>query len=59
MLGPACGHGLPKIHKPFDILPKFRPIIDTTGTTHYSVGKYISGTLAATHPERIHFKGYF
>ena len=25
-------HGLPKTHKKFDTLPKFRPIIDTTNT---------------------------
>ena len=42
---PARAHGLPKIHKAYDRLPKFRPIIDTTGTTHYSVGKYISELL--------------
>ena len=42
---PARAHGLPKIHKAFDLLPKFRPIIDTTGTTHYSVGKFISELL--------------
>ena len=34
-----------KIHKAFDRLPKFRPIIDTTGTTHFSVGKFISELL--------------
>ena len=42
---PARAHGPPKIHKSFDRLPKFRPIIDTTGITHYSVGKYISELL--------------
>ena len=42
---PARAHGLPKIHKAYDRLPKFRPITDTTGTTHYSVGKYISELL--------------
>ena len=42
---PARAHGLPKIHKAFHQLPKFRPIIDTTGTTHYSVGKFISELL--------------
>ena len=35
-------HGLPKIHKVFENIPSFRPIIDTTGTTDYSVGKYLS-----------------
>ena len=42
---PARAHGLPKIHKPFDDIPKFRPIIDTTGTTHYGIGKYLSQLL--------------
>ena len=32
---PARAHGLPKMHKPFEDTPKFRPITDTTGTTHY------------------------
>ena len=31
---PALAHDLPKIRKPFDRLSKFRPIIDTKGTTH-------------------------
>ena len=41
----ARAHGLPKIHKAFDRLPKFRPIIDTTVITHYSVGKFLSELL--------------
>ena len=42
---PARAHGLPKIHKKFDKLPKFRPIINTTGTTHYQIGKFLSELL--------------
>ena len=38
-------HGLPKTHKKFDTLPTFRPIIDTTYTPHYSVGKFLSSLL--------------
>ena len=38
----ARAHGLPKIHKEFVNLPKFRPIVDTTGTVHYHVGEYLS-----------------
>ena len=38
-------YGLPKIHKEFVDLPKFRPIVDTTGTVHYRVGKYLSELL--------------
>ena len=38
-------HGLPKTHKKFDTLPTFRPIIDTTNTPHYNVGKFLSSLL--------------
>ena len=41
-----CGSfGLPKTHKKFDTLSKFRPIIDTTNTPHYNVGKFLSNLL--------------
>ena len=38
-------HGLPKIHKEFTNLPLFRPIVNTTGTVYYGVGKYLSKLL--------------
>ena len=38
-------HGLPKMHKEFDAIPKFRSIIDTTGTPYYDVGKYLAKLL--------------
>ena len=41
----ARAHGLPKVHKSFDRVPSFRPIIDTIGFTHYNVGKYITKLL--------------
>jgi len=41
----ARAHGLPKVHKHFDRIPSFRPIIDTIGSTHYNVGKYITNLL--------------
>ena len=41
----ARAHGLPKIHKKFDPLPKFRPIIDTTGTVYSHVGRFLSTLL--------------
>ena len=41
----ARAHGQPKVHKNFDRLPPFRPIIDTTGSTHYSIGKYLTELL--------------
>ena len=42
---PARAHGLPKTHKHYENLPKFCPIIDTTGTTHYTIGKYLTNLL--------------
>ena len=41
----ARAHGLPKTHKPFEHLPKFRPIIDTTNTPYYGVSKFLSNLL--------------
>ena len=41
----AWPHGLPKIHNSFENIPSFRPILDTTGTRHYSFGKYLSELL--------------
>ena len=38
-------HGLPKIHKQFNNIPSFRPIVDTTNTPHYNVGKYLANLL--------------
>ena len=40
-------HGLPKIHKEYDTIPEFRPIIDTTGTPYYEVGKFLAKLLNA------------
>ena len=42
---PARAHGLPKIHKTFDTLPPFRPIIDTTGTAYQPTAKFITQLL--------------
>ena len=42
---PVRAHGLPKFHNEFSNIPKFRPIIDTTGTTHCLVGKYLTSLL--------------
>ena len=38
-------HGAPKTHKDFTDLPTFRPIIDTTTTPHYNVGKFLASLL--------------
>ena len=42
---PARAHGLPKVHKVFDSLPPFRPIVDTTNTVYSFVGKFLSNLL--------------
>ena len=39
---PARAHGLPKTHKEFSNIPKFRPIIDTIETTNCLVGKHLT-----------------
>ena len=41
----ARAHDLPKTHKPFQHLPKFRPIIDTTNPPYYGIWKFISNLL--------------
>ena len=41
----ARAHGLPKIHKDYSNIPKFRPIVDTTGIPHYSAGKFVTNLL--------------
>ena len=38
-------HGLPETNKAFTGLPAFRPIVDTTSTPHYNVGKFHSSHL--------------
>ena len=38
-------HALPKIHKNFTVLPKFRPLVDTTSTCYYNVGSYLTELL--------------
>ena len=41
----ARAHNLPKIHKENINIPKFRPTVDTTGTPHYSAGKFLTNLL--------------
>ena len=48
---PARAHGLPKIYKTFTNIPKFRPIIDTTGSSHYLVGRYLAQLCSLTNNE--------
>ena len=41
----ARAHCLPKTDKPFQHLPKFRKIIDTTNTPYYGISKFLSKLL--------------
>ena len=41
----GCTHGLPKTHKAYANLSSFRPIIDTTSTPYYNIGKFLSSLL--------------
>ena len=41
----ARTHGLPKIRKDFTDSSKFRRIIDSAGTSHCLVGKYLANLL--------------
>ena len=38
-------YGLLKIRKPFQHLPKFRPIIDTINTPYHGIGKFLKSLL--------------
>ena len=38
-------HGLLKIHKDYQDIPHFHPIVDTTSTTNYGIAKYLSSLL--------------
>ena len=42
---PLSAHGLPKIHETFTNIPKFSPIIETTGSIHYPLGEYLAQLL--------------
>ena len=50
----ATAHGLPKVHKSFERVPSFRPILDTIGSTHYNLGKYITKLLNLSHKRNTH-----
>ena len=41
----ARAYALPKICKTFTVLPKFRPIVDTTSTCCYNVASYLTKLL--------------
>ena len=44
----ARAHDLPKTHKQYDHLPKFRPIIDTANTPYYGISKFLSNLNLVT-----------
>ena len=48
-----------KIHKKFEKLPPFLPIIDTIGSTHYSVGLFISHMSNPLTVNAYQLKDYF
>ena len=55
----AQAHGLPKTHKLFEHLPKFRPIIDTTNTPYYGISKFLSNLLNPLTENQYVVKEYF
>ena len=52
-------HGSAKVHKQFDRISPLRPIVDTIGSTHYRVGKYISDLLYPLTLNDYHLKDSF
>ena len=52
-------HGSAKVHKNFTRIPPLRPIVDTIGSTHYGVGKYISNLLNPLCLNQYHLKDSF
>ena len=52
-------HGSAKVHKQFDRIPPLRPIVDTIGSTHYGVGKFISNLLHPLTLNDYHLKDSF
>ena len=42
---PARMHDLPKLHKMFDSVPAFRPILSSIGTYNYQIAKFLSKLL--------------
>ena len=43
----ARAHSWPNIHKHYSNIPKFRPIVDNSGTPHFFVGKFVTNLLNA------------
>ena len=47
------------MHKHFDNIPSFLPILNTTGTTHYSVGKYLPELLNPLTQNKYSLRDFF
>ena len=52
-------HGSAKVHKEFERIPPLRPIVDTIGSIHYGVGKFISNLLLPLTQNQYHLKDSF
>ena len=56
---PARAHRLPKVHKEILSVPKFRPTIYTTRTSHCFLGKYLESLLYPLTTNELSLKDYF
>ena len=56
---PARAHRLPKIHKEILSIPKFRPTIYITRTSHCFLGKYLESLLYPLTTNELSLKGSF
>ena len=52
-------HGSAKVHKEFERIPPLRPIVDTIGSTHYGVGKFLTSLLNPLTQNEYHLKDSF
>ena len=52
-------HGSAKVHKEFERIPPLRPIVDTIGSTHYGVGKFVTSLLNPLTQNEYHLKDSF
>ena len=55
----GCAHGSAKVHKEFERIPPLRPIVDTIGSTHYEVGKFVTSLLNPLTQNEYHLKDSF
>ena len=61
---PARAYGLPKMHKPFEKIPKFRPIVVSVGTFNYNLASFLGELVKKVTPmdhifsDTFTFKGF-